>query len=419
MKAASIFMLFVSCCLFASQESAAQNTLSLQKALQQARSSNPVLKAEQYNMNIAESDIVTAKLRPNLKLNNQTLQMVNQDHFAPNTNWSNSKNQQVWWQLTKTFQMPGQRYYKVGYAQQSYLLSQKNYIETERNLFHGVADKWLDVWIAQKQLDILLLANLNIDSLAHINKLRYEKQVITQSDLLRTELLADQYEIQIETAERNYNNELKRLKLELGATDSIAIDTASIILLSLPGQLDSLLKEAYDRRADLQAAKSNIELANTNMKLQKSLAFPQPELGMIYNPQNSIPYVGFYGTIDLPFFSRNQGEIKKSLYLKEQTQQNLTTIERTIETEVSNAYNTYQTQQRNIEHYKKILVQSERILNSVRYAYLKGGTTIIDLLEAQRSWLDTRQQYYDTEWEYRKATIELLFVTGLINQLAQ
>lgn len=419
MRFRAVFLLCVGCCLFNFQKLAAQSALSLQKALQQARSSNPVLIAEQYNMNMAESDIITSKLRPNLKLNNQTLQLANQDHFAQNTGWGNSKNQQVWWQLTKTFQLPSQREYKVGYAQQNYLLSQKNYTETERNLFHGVANKWLEVWIAQKQLDILLLANKNIDSLAHINKLRYEKQVITQSDLLRTELLADQYQIQIETAERNYNNELKRLKLELGMNDSLAIDTSSTVILSLPAQLDSLIKEAYSRRADLQVAQGNIELANTNMKLQKSLALPQPELGMIYNPQNNIPYVGFYGTIDLPFFSRNQGEIKKSLYLKAQTQQNLTTIEKTIETEVSNAYGTYLTQQKNIEHYKKILIQSERILSSVRYSYLKGSTTIIDLLEAQRSWLDTRQQYYNTEMEYRKATIELLFVTGLINQLAQ
>lgn len=419
MRASAIFVLCAVYSLFIFEKTMAQHTLSLQKALQQARSSNPVLKAEQYNMNIAESDIITARLRPNLKLNNQTLQLVNQDHFAPNTNWGNAKNQQVWWQLTKTFQLPSQRQYKVTYSQQSYALSQKNYTETERNLFHGVANKWLEVWIAQKQLDILLLANKNIDSLAHINKLRYEKQVITQSDLLRTELLADQYEIQIETAERNYSNELKTLKLQLGIADSISIDTSSSVILSLPAQLDSLIKEAHAKRADLQVAQGNIELANTNMKLQKSLALPQPELGMIYNPQNTIPYVGFYGTIDLPFFSRNQGEIKKSLYLKAQTQQNLTTIEKTIEIEVSNAYGTYLTQQKNIEHYKKILIQSERILSSVRYAYLKGGTTIIDLLEAQRSWLDTRQQYYDTEMEYRRATIELLFVTGLINQLAQ
>ncbi len=420
MRPLAIFLLCLICCLCPVWNSVAQNPISLQKALQQARSTNPVLKGEQYNMNIAETDIITAKLRPNLKLNNQTLQLANQDHFANNSAWNNNRNRQVWWQLTKTFQLPNQRRYKVGYAQQSYLLSQKNYTETERNLFYGVANKWLDVWIAQKQLDILVLANTNIDSLAHINKLRYEKQVITQSDLLRTELLADQYEIQIETAERNYNNELKRLKLELGSADSVIIDTStSNIVLYLPSQLDSLIKEAYARRADLQVAQSNIELANTNIKLQKSLVLPQPELGMIYNPQNSIPYVGFYGTIDLPFFSRNQGQIKKSLYLKEQSQQQLKTVEKTIDIEVSNAYNTYLTQQRNIEHYKNILVQSERILSSVRYAYLKGGTTIIDLLEAQRSWLDTRQQYYDTEKEYRKATIELLFVTGLINQLAQ
>ena len=166
-------------------------------------------------------------------------------------------------------------------------------------------------------------------------------------------------------------------------------------------------------------AQSDIDVANSNIKLQKSLALPQPELGMIYNPQNTIPYIGFYGTIDLPFFARNQGQIKKSYLIKEQNEQALSRIEGTIEREVSIAYNNYLTQQTNIENYKKILVQSEKILNSVKYAYLKGGTTIIDFLEAQRSWLDTRQQYYDTEMQYRQATVQLLFVTGLINQLAQ
>ncbi|MDB5272284.1 MAG: TolC family protein [Chitinophagaceae bacterium] len=418
MKASAIFMLCVGLCL-STHRSFAQTTLSLQNALQRARTNNLVLRTEKYNMNIAESDIITARLRPNPKLNNQTLQLANNRYYPENTNWNNGKNRQVWWQLTKVIQLPSQRQNKIDFAQQNYLLSQKNYTETERNLFYSVANQWLNVWVAEKQLDILVLANTNIDSLAYINKLRYEKQVITQSDLLRTQVLADQYEIQIHNAERNYINELKNLKLALGSSDSVGIDTTDNVIFIMPTQLDSLIKEAYTKRADVQVAKGNIDLANTNIKLQKSMALPQPELGMIYNPQNTIPYLGFYGTIDLPFFARNQGQIKKSHYLKEQSQQDLVAIEKIIETEVSNAYNSYLTQQKNIEHYKTILIQSEKILSSVKYAYLKGGTTIIDLLEAQRSWLDTRQQYYDTEMQYRQATIQLLFATGLINQLAQ
>lgn len=419
MRTPIIFLVCVICCLSASWKSAAQSAISLQKALQQARSNNTTLKGEQYNINIAETDVITARLRPNPKLNNQTLLLANHYYYPENTNWSNGRNRQVWWQLTKTIQLPAQRQYKMEYAQQNATLAQKNYAETERNLFYDVANKWLDLWIAQKQLDILYRANKNIDSLAYINKLRYEKQVITQTDLLRTQLLADQYTIQIKTAERNYINELKTLRSYIGSNDSINIDTTDNVVFSLPPQLDSLIKEAFDKRADIKVAQSEVEVANANIKLQKSLAFPQPELGVIYNPQNTIPYIGFYGTIDLPFFSRNQGQIKKSYFIKQQNEQTLKRIESKIEREVSIAYGTYLTQQSNIENYKQILVQSERILSSVRYSYLKGSTTIIDFLEAQRSWLDTRQQFYDTELEYRKATIELLFVTGLINQLAQ
>ena len=45
--------------------------------------------------------------------------------------------------------------------------------------------------------------------------------------------------------------------------------------------------------------------------------------------------------------------------------------------------------------------------------------TIIDFLEAQRSWLDTQQQYYETLQLYRQSYIKLLYASGLINKLAQ
>jgi len=90
-----------------------------------------------------------------------------------------------------------------------------------------------------------------------------------------------------------------------------------------------------------------------------------------------------------------------------------------IQTELSTAYNTYQTQKQNIEQFKDLLSKSESILSSVKYSYLHGGTTIVDYLEAQRSWLDTQQQYYDTLQQYRQSYIKLLYASGLINQMAQ
>lgn len=409
----SVLFIFMVC-----YQAKAQQNYTLQKALQTARTNNPILKTEQLNVGIAQTDIITAKLRPNPILNNQSLQLMQPSQFPVNTDWSNGQTRQVWWQLTKPFQIAGQRKYKIDVASKNVSFAEKNYSETERNLFANVAAKWLEVWTAQKQLDIISIAKNNIDSLVLTNQIRYKNQVITQTDLFRTELLSKQYDIQYKTVLQEVINKQKELSFLLGIQDNVNIDTADNFLFTIPSGIDSLLAQALNTRSDIQTVKSLIDVSNSNIKLQKSLAFPQPELGFIYNPQNTIPYFGIFATIDLPIFNRNQGEIKKSYILKEQAEQQLFTIQNQLQTEITTAYASYQLHKQNVENFKSILSQSQTILDNVKYAYLKGGTTIIDFLEAQRSWLETQQQYYDALQQYRQSYVQLLYVTGLINQLA-
>lgn len=396
-----------------------QTNYNLQKSLQTARKNNPVLKGQYYDVAIAQSDIVTAELRPNLSFGFNYIGTVGQQNYAPNTGFLNNANTQTSLQLGKVFQLPAARRNKIEFASQNSVLTQKNYTESERNLFQDVALKWVDVWAAQKQLEIVQKASQNLDSLVIINKVRLKNEVITQTDFNRTSLLASQYALQIKSSEQNFKNELASLKYLLGTKEEISIDPNDDFEFVLPSNLEDFIQEALAKRSDVLANKSVLDVADTNIKLQKSLSYPQPELGVIYNPQNMIPYVGVYGTIELPFFSRNQGEIKKSNYIKEQAQQNLQTTQVLIQTEITNAFNSYQTQKNNLENFNGLLSKSENILKSVKYSYLRGGTTIIDFLEAQRSWLDIQQQYYETMQQYRTSYIKLLYTSGLINQIAQ
>lgn len=398
--------------------SASQSVYTLQKALQVARTNNPSLKTEQYNIGIAQTDVISAKLRPNFNLNNQTLQLAQPSHFPSSTNWYNGQNRQVWWQLTKPFQIGGLRKNKIDVAEKSVTLAEKNYTDIERNLFSEVATKWLEVWTVEKQLDILEIAKENIDSLVITNQNRYKNKIITETDLFRTELLAKQYALEYKTALQSVINKQKELQFLVGAQNNVNIDEDDNFLFSIPKNIDSLLQESLKSRSDILTAESLIDVSTSNIKLQKSLAYPLPNLGVIWNPQNAVPYFGIYASIDLPFFDRNQGEIKKSYLLKQQAEQQLSTVQSRVETEITIAFASYQIQQQNIENFKSVLEQSQSILENVRYAYLKGGTTIIDFLEAQRSWLETQQQYYDAVHQYRESYIQLLYSTGLINQLA-
>ena len=397
----------------------AQSSMSLQEALKAARVNNLFLKTERYTIEAGQADVVSAKLRPNPALNNQTLQLANSKYYAENTAWNSPHNRQVWWQLTKPFQLPNQRKYRIDVANQGYNLINKNFLELERNVFFDVASKWLDVWIAQNQIRVIEIAKNNADTLAKINALRLKNQVISETDLIRTQLLSEQYAVQLKSVRQDLLNKRSQLRFLIGTTDSVDVDLTNEFLFPESINIDTLLRYALANRSDIQQIQSLITLSESNIKFQKSMALPQPELGMIWNPQNTVPYVGFFGTIELPIFSRNQGEIQKSTILKRQAEQNYVTVQTQIQTEINTAYKSFIVQQQNVERFTGILQQAQSILDRVRYAYLRGGTTIIDFLEAQRSWLETQQQYYDAQQQYRQSYIQLLFVSGLINKLAQ
>jgi cobalt-zinc-cadmium efflux system outer membrane protein len=399
-------------------EVAAQSSYTMQSAILRAKTNSPLLKTEAYNINFAQSDLVTAKLHTNPVLNNQTLQLMDSKYYASGTDAASRYNRQVWWQLTKPFTPPSQRRNRIDMASQNILLFQKGYAETIRSFSSDVANQWLNAWIFKSRLDLLDQAYSNIDSLVKINRARLRNQVITQTDLIRTQLLQDQYQLQISNANKDYKREIQQLKFLMGARDSVDVDIdAAIETTEIPLTIDSMLSQAARERTDVQAANINILISQSNIKYQKSLVIPTPELGMIWNPQNGVPYLGFFGTLRIPLFDRNQGQIEKSKYMQLQAEESMRNIQLKLSTEVQAAFVVYKTEKENLKKYENMLTQSDQVLDNVRYSYLKGGTTIIDFLDAQRSWFDTRQLFLDARLSYFQSYIQLLYVTGLINQL--
>jgi cobalt-zinc-cadmium efflux system outer membrane protein len=396
----------------------AQQEFSLQKALAVAKQNNLLLKSERRNIDQAQADVITAQLKLNPTLNNQSLQLMSATHMPANSFWYQNANRQVWWQFTKQFQVAGQRENKIDFAKKNVNIAEKNLIEYERNLYFDVANKWLEIWTLRKQGKIVMEAKSNIDSLVLINKLRLKNQVITETDLLRAELLANSYLIQQQSIQKEEASKCIELKNLLGSDHPVQVDLKDDFIQFSTENLDSLIQFAFVNRGDYLTVQSTIDAAASNVKLQKSLAIPKPELGFIWNPQNSIPYFGLYATMPLPFFNKNQGDIQKSIIQKEQYAAEAAGLAEQIKTEIIVSVQRLKSQQQNLTHISEMLNKSKQILSNVKYAYLKGGTTIIDFLEAERSWLDNQHQYNDILLAYKQNYIQLLFTTGKINQLA-
>ncbi|MFD2935643.1 TolC family protein [Spirosoma flavum] len=398
----------------------------MRQTLQQVRENSPALRVERLNINAAQADQTTANLRPNPVLNNQTLFQLRPTPGAEGVGLLNRQRRQFWLQATKEFDIHNKRTYRNRFAEANTNLAVRGVAETERGLLFDAANRYLDAWYARIQLSLLQRAKANVDTLIQLNVVRLKNLVITSTDLTRTQLISDQYAIQTSTAQQDLRNRLNELRLVIGATDSINVALNDSIINpaftnplrlypAVSASADSLLQLASTTRTDVRVAEANLETARRNVDLQQVLAKPRNEAGLIWNPQNAVPYAGVFLTLELPVYSRNQGEIQKSRVLQEQAGQAAALVQIRIRSEIETAYQSFMISRQNIDRYIGIRRDADRVLASVRYAYLRGATTLIDLLQAQSSWFDTQTAYYQSLYTHRQNYVRLLYVTGQIN----
>ncbi|MCR6640962.1 MAG: TolC family protein [Sporocytophaga sp.] len=178
-----------------------------------------------------------------------------------------------------------------------------------------------------------------------------------------------------------------------------------------------MLRIAFEKRPDIAALNYEKDLSKVNEKLQKAYAMPNLEAGGIYNPQNSVSYYGTYLTFPIPFFDRNQGEIQKAKVMKLKSETAFEALKLQVKIELSNSYSTYLQKKDNVIQVQLILNQSKEVLEIVRYAYLKSNTTIIDFLEAQRTYYDAMLIFNQAQYDLKRSQIELLYVASALDKL--
>ncbi|MDP4210640.1 MAG: TolC family protein [Bacteroidota bacterium] len=403
--------------LFFGSVAFAQTPVTLQQALALSRKNNAFYQAEKQSVDIAQADVTTAQLKPNPSVSVGVQQLTSSKYFPENTGFFSSANRQVSYQVSKPFQVAGQRKYKIQQAQAGVTLAQTNLFDFERNMLGEAAGQWLDVWYAAKKAEIIQKAGINSDTLVKVSRIRLKDQAITTTEFSRTQIMDSQYKLMLLSARQDFKSQWENLQYLLGTHDSLRIDDEGLSLLPLPKSVDSLLNYAMHNRTDLLVCQQTIEKSKVEIMLQQALAKPQPEVAVGYSRQNQVPYWGVSVSVPLTVYDRNQGEIAKAKVTAQQAESTAQATILKIKSEVKIAFNEYMTNKATFEKYHDIYAQSESVLKTVKFSYLRGGTTIVDYLEAERNWFDLQNQYFDAMYNYRKSLINVLVVSNLITKI--
>ncbi len=250
---------------------------------------------------------------------------------------------------------------------------------------------------------------------------RLRSGAINQGDLSRVEtqkLESDQAVDQAIDTFRQARAALAFLLGVRGPTSDFSVDDG-VLDFSVPGPLvsvteDRMLRMAFEHRPDLLALGYQRASAGAALELARRLRFPDITLSAQYTQtgsgQNAIqpPTLSVGLSAPIPIFYQQQGEIRKAeASLDTQSLQQAKATSQVV-SDVSTALAAFETSRTLVERMERSLRPSaERAFQITRLQFDKGAATLMDFLDAQRTYISTNVEYLQDLTNYWTAVFQL------------
>jgi outer membrane protein, heavy metal efflux system len=195
--------------------------------------------------------------------------------------------------------------------------------------------------------------------------------------------------------------------VEVQAQDPRLADNAPA--LSLP----TLLAQALRDRADLQAARAELEASQAQQRLNQRAALPSPRAGVSYGREEEAHIVQGTLSIELPVFDRNQAGRGTSAARVTEAARTLEAVERRARTEVRLALVRYQAAESSLRLFGENAQQAlQENLALATEGYRAGKMDFLELLVIRRETLEARRDHIEAMEEFTTAQAQLQQVIG-------
>ena len=416
LQSALRIVVFTFCCAFVILAQSSQS-LTLDEAINEAIAGNLILIAERYNLSVAETKIITARLRPNPVLT------VEGDHLPLLGTEFNSINMagppEYAVRTDFILERGGKRDDRIAVAENNKEVVRAQLQNTIRLLVLDVQNAFVDVLQARDNLN---LARENLDAFTQIvgvNETRVRSGDLSEVEFLRTQLAQLQFENSVRQAELRLTTAQAKLRLLIArkrddpafqAVGDLRKDTA-------PLNRELLRQQAIQLRPDLQAVVHDQARSAAELRLQIAQGKVDYTVGTEARRQQGLAgtgnSLGLFFSTNLPVFNRNQGEIERARQEQQQLVARYRALEASIDTDVDTAYAQYDIARNTIERIESTMLNKARDVRQItEYSYRRGEASLVEFLDATRAYNETIQTYNEARAEYARSLYLIDSVAG-------
>lgn len=386
--------------------------LSLKQAEDQFLKNNLQLIAQRYNIDNANAAIITAKLFPNPDFS------FNNGITAADVTQGPAYKEQSF-AISQLFTTAGKRNKSIRLAKIGVEQAKYQFFDLLRTLKFTLHSDFYNIYFQQQSAKVY---NDEIGSLGKtltVFKEQYQKGNIAEKEVLRIQ--SQLYSLQTEynsliTGIDTVESELKLLikaPVDTYVDPQVSFDGSKQLVASVPYQ--RLLDSAYVNRYDLRYSKATVDYNNMNLKLQKATAIPDVSLSLNYDKLGSYSnnFVGAGIAFSLPFFNRNQGNIKQAAIAVDQSNVLLQNRQNLVESDVATGYkNALRLEQLYNSFDPKFKDDFTHLIQEVFINYQKRNLSMLEFLDFYDSYKTNTLQLNTLQLNRAISLEQLNYVTG-------
>jgi len=378
---------------------------SLKLSIRQADSlfilQNVSLLAEKCNINSAKAQIIQAKLFSNMTIS-ATQNVINTEYQTNGgRKWLDMTDKgESSAQIQKLFRLAGKRNKQIQIAELTASREEQVYFDLLRTLKYSLRSGFYNLYYLRQIIGVYDREIASMHKLIDGYQRQFEKGFISKKELLRLRsalFSLENEKIGFTTQVISTQNDFNVMMHTSNIYYLPQFDAGSLMKLSPDNlKLQALIDTAFVHRHDLKMAQSDLSINRANLAYQKSLAVPDLTLSAGWDKNGGfIHNYNFIGMqIDLPFFNRNQGNIKSARYNLESSQYKLKSAEDIVKSDVLGAYaNAVETNQLYTKFDNTFMTDLETLNQEMLNNFEKKNISLIEFLD-----------YYDA---YKENAVQL------------
>ena len=391
--------------------------ITIEEAIRLALQHNHALQAARSTILQNQALETTANLRPNpvLSWDAQFLPIFQPDKFSADYLDSQA---QFDLGLTYTFEIGKKRQHRLRAARDVTAATRSTVADNERQLVFNVGSQFVAALLAQSTVDFTQQDLESFQKTMDISETRYKAGAMSEGDLLKIKLQMLQFQNDVFAAKLAKVQALSALRQLLGfesVPDHFDVE-GSLEYVQVRAGLDDLKALGLSTRPDLRAAQQNVTAAQSAASLAQ--AYRNRDLSTTFNYTHvaSTNTGSFFFNIQLPFFDRNQGEVARTRNVITQNQELANETSQQVMTDVVNAYQNLRTSEEIVKLYQGGYVdQAIKSRDISQYAYERGAASLLDYLDAERTYRSNQLAYRQALATYMTALEQMRQAVGTRN----